>query len=240
MLNRLQQRLANLEQHHSLAEPSLLPLPARQLQSRQEAEILSEQIFPSGPAHTGSSVTEPDRVPAVAPEPAAASWWQPAINWMVHGNPILRVAVAVLMIGVILLLRFASEHWQLSLGFRLGFIACIGGAITFLAIPCKREIFYLLLHYRGRTRCYFPDTGICPSLWSYCQPVYSQYALAALLIVTSYLSLKQHAVYLAILALGMAYAAPLVIPQYHPDTVFLLGYYLLINLAVAVVNFVQS
>ena len=114
LLNRLQQRLANLEQHHSLAEPSLLPLPARQLQGRQEAEILSEQTFPSGPAHTGSSVTEPDRVPAVAPEPAASSWWQPAINWMVHGNPILRVAVAVLMIGVILLLRFASEHWQLS------------------------------------------------------------------------------------------------------------------------------
>lgn len=44
------------------------------------------------------------------------SWWQPALDWMMHGNPILRVAVAILMVGVVLLLRFASEHWQLSLG----------------------------------------------------------------------------------------------------------------------------
>ncbi|PSD39114.1 DUF2339 domain-containing protein [Acinetobacter radioresistens] len=241
LLNRLQQRLANLEQHHSLAEPSLLPLPARQLQSRQEAEILSEQTSPSGPAHTGSSVTEPDRVPAVAPEPAASSWWQPAINWMVHGNPILRVAVAVLMIGVILLLRFASEHWQLSLGFRLGFIACIGGAITFFGYSLQKRNLLFAVALQGvglavifLTLVFAHHYGVITSL------SIASMLFAALLIVTSYLSLKQHAVYLAILALGMAYAAPLVIPQYHPDTVFLLGYYLLINLAVAVVNFVQS
>ncbi|MEI0746913.1 hypothetical protein VUS79_33385, partial [Pseudomonas aeruginosa] len=32
------------------------------------------------------------------------AWWQPAVDWMIHGNPILRVAVAVLMVGVVLLL----------------------------------------------------------------------------------------------------------------------------------------
>ncbi len=51
-----------------------------------------------------------------------SAWWQPAVDWMVHGNPILRVAVAVLMVGVVLLLRFASEHWQLSLGVKLGLL----------------------------------------------------------------------------------------------------------------------
>ncbi|MEK5790195.1 hypothetical protein V3528_20990, partial [Acinetobacter johnsonii] len=39
------------------------------------------------------------------------AWWQPILQWMIHGNPILRIAVAVLMVGVVLLLRFASEHW---------------------------------------------------------------------------------------------------------------------------------
>ncbi|HDT3672278.1 TPA: DUF2339 domain-containing protein, partial [Escherichia coli] len=47
-----------------------------------------------------------------------------------------------------------------------------------------------------------------------------------LLAITVFLSLKQQAIYLAILALGMAYAAPLVIPQYRPDVVFLFSYYL--------------
>ncbi len=60
-----------------------------------------------------------------------------------------------------------------------------------------------------------------------------------LLAITVFLSLKQQAIYLAILALGMAYAAPLVIPQYRPDVTFLFSYYLVINLAVAAVNFIQ-
>ena len=58
------------------------------------------------------------------------AWWQPAIDWMIHGNPILRVAVTVLMVGIVLLLRFASEHWQLSLGVKLGFIASVGIVTT--------------------------------------------------------------------------------------------------------------
>lgn len=41
------------------------------------------------------------------------------------------------------------------------------------------------------------------------------------------------------LALTMAYIAPLVIPQSHPDVIFLFGYYFVINLAVAAVNFIQ-
>ncbi len=41
------------------------------------------------------------------------------------------------------------------------------------------------------------------------------------------------------LALTMAYLAPLLIPQNHPDVIFLFGYYFLINLAVAAVNFIQ-
>jgi uncharacterized membrane protein len=60
-----------------------------------------------------------------------------------------------------------------------------------------------------------------------------------LLLATVYLSLKQQALYLAILALTMAYLAPLVIPHTHPDVIFLFGYYFVINLAVVAVNFIQ-
>jgi DMSO/TMAO reductase YedYZ molybdopterin-dependent catalytic subunit len=49
----------------------------------------------------------------------------------------------------VLLLRFASEHWQLSLGVKLSFIA-IAGIITLLqVICCKRKIDYLLLLYKA-------------------------------------------------------------------------------------------
>ncbi|WP_202742689.1 DUF2339 domain-containing protein [Acinetobacter calcoaceticus] len=172
--------------------------------------------------------------------PVQTAWWQPAIDWMVHGNPILRVAVAVLMVGVVLLLRFASEHWQLSLGLKLGFIAIAGGVLTAFGytLQKKNQLFAVALQGVGLavvflTLVFSHHFGVIANLMT------ASILFTILLVITVFLSLKQQAIYLAILALGMAYAAPLVIPQYRPDVVFLFSYYLVINLAVAAVNFIQ-
>ncbi|KQQ70086.1 DUF2339 domain-containing protein [Acinetobacter sp. Leaf130] len=172
--------------------------------------------------------------------PVQTAWWQPAIDWMIHGNPILRVAVAVLMVGVVLLLRFASEHWQLSLGVKLGFIAIAGGVLTGFGytLQKKNQLFAVALQGVGLaviflTLVFSHHFGVIANLTT------ASILFTILLAITVFLSLKQQAIYLAILALGMAYAAPLVIPQYRPDVVFLFSYYLVINLAVAAVNFIQ-
>ncbi|QSB55203.1 DUF2339 domain-containing protein [Acinetobacter calcoaceticus] len=172
--------------------------------------------------------------------PVQTAWWQPAIDWMIHGNPILRVAVAVLMVGVVLLLRFASEHWQLSLGVKLGFIAIAGGVLTAFGytLQKKNQLFAVALQGVGLaviflTLVFSHHFGVIANLTT------ASILFTILLVITVFLSLKQQAIYLAILALGMAYAAPLVIPQYRPDVVFLFSYYLVINLAVAAVNFIQ-
>lgn len=168
------------------------------------------------------------------------AWWQPAIDWMIHGNPILRVAVAVLMVGVILLLRFASEHWQLSLGVKLSFIAS-AGIITTVAgylLQKKNRLFAVALQGVGLaivflTLIFSHHFEVIASLTT------ASILFVILLLATVYLSLKQQALYLAILALTMAYLAPLVIPHTHPDVIFLFGYYFVINLAVVAVNFIQ-
>ncbi|EKU38503.1 MULTISPECIES: DUF2339 domain-containing protein [Acinetobacter] len=174
------------------------------------------------------------------PAQVQSTWWQPAVDWMVHGNPILRVAVAVLMVGVVLLLRFASEHWQLSLGVKLGFIAIAGGVLTAFgySLQKKNQLFAVALQGVGLavvflTLVFSHHFGVIANLMT------ASILFTILLAITVFLSLKQKAIYLAILALGMAYAAPLVIPQYRPDVVFLFSYYLVINLAVAAVNFIQ-
>ncbi|MCH7337503.1 DUF2339 domain-containing protein [Acinetobacter sp. NIPH 2699] len=168
------------------------------------------------------------------------AWWQPAFDWMIHGNPILRVAVAILMVGVVLLLRFASEHWQLSLGVKLGFIASAGGITTVVGylLQKKNQLFAVALQGLGLavvflTLIFSHHFAVIGSLTT------ASILFVILLLVTVYLSLKQQALYLAILALTMAYLAPLLIPQNHPDVIFLFAYYFLINLAVAVVNFIQ-
>ncbi|ENX24638.1 hypothetical protein F892_00060 [Acinetobacter vivianii] len=182
---------------------------------------------------TQTSVTQ-------AVEPKTPSWWQPALDWMMHGNPILRVAVAVLMVGVVLLLRFASEHWQLSLGVKLGFIAS-AGAVTTVAgylLQKKNQLFAVALQGVGLaviflTLIFSHHFAVIASLTT------ASILFVILLLVTVYLSLKQQALYLAMLALTLAYLAPLVIPQNHPDVIFLFGYYFVINLAVAALNFIQ-
>ncbi|MFW1839187.1 DUF2339 domain-containing protein [Acinetobacter gyllenbergii] len=173
-------------------------------------------------------------------EPKHPAWWQPALDWMIHGNPILRVAVAVLMVGVVLLLRFASEHWQLSLGVKLSFIA-VAGVVTTAAgylLQKKNQLFAVALQGVGLAVVFLT------LIFSHHFAVIASLATASVLFVillsaTVYLSLKQQALYLAMLALTMAYLAPLVIPQNHPDVIFLFGYYFVINLAVAALNFIQ-
>lgn len=187
-----------------------------------------------------NSLTQPSTDSVLPASATKTEWWQPAFQWLVHGNPILRVAIALLMIGVVLLLRFASEHWQLSLSVKLLAIALTGGGVTALGLFLrkKNEIFGIALQGAGLAAIFLT------LIFAHHYAVIASLSVASvcfsiLLIITVGLSLRQNAVYLSILALSMAYLAPFVIPQYRPDSVFLMSYYLVINLAVAAMNFVK-
>ena len=58
-------------------------------------------------------------------------------QWIFKGNPVLKVAILVLVIGVILLLRFATEHWQLSLALKLGIVTLVSAAATAIGYSLK-------------------------------------------------------------------------------------------------------
>ncbi len=59
-------------------------------------------------------------------------------QWLFKGNPVLKVAIAVLVIGIVLLLRFATEHWQLSLAVKLLLVAGVSIAVTALGYRLQR------------------------------------------------------------------------------------------------------
>ncbi|RLZ07301.1 DUF2339 domain-containing protein [Acinetobacter sp. 2JN-4] len=250
-ISAFQTRLLHLEQS-SIAAPKAestdfsQDIEPSQSSTTTAAFPVSELQHPAWmQANTGSSPSQQTNtqnpLPIIpASEAKDAAWWQPAFDWMVHGNPILRVAVAILMVGVVLLLRFASEHWQLSLSVKLGFIASAGGITTVAGylLQKKNQLFAVALQGLGLaivflTLIFSHHFAVIASLTT------ASILFVILLLATVYLSLKQQALYLAILALTMAYLAPLLIPQNHPDVIFLFGYYFIINLAVAAVNFIQ-
>ncbi|MCH7293161.1 DUF2339 domain-containing protein [Acinetobacter sp. ANC 3926] len=255
-ISAFQTRLLHLEQVATQSlNPDISIQPQQQISSIGQStelvettasnSVIVEQQQPAWMQARTESVQRPileNSTSAAHPssESKQPAWWQPALDWMIHGNPILRVAVAVLMVGVVLLLRFASEHWQLSLGVKLGFIAIAGIATTVAGylLQKKNQLFAVALQGVGLavvflTLIFSHHFAVIASLST------ASILFVILLLATVYLSLKQQALYLAMLALTMAYLAPLVIPHNHPDVIFLFSYYFVINLAVAALNFIQ-
>ena len=243
LMSTFQNRLVLLEQIQQVAAEPPIPVfkPTAVEQPLTSAIPVSGQLTLT--QQQDATVQQPQQSSDLqnpAPDSQPPAWWQPALDWMKHGNPILRVAVAVLMVGIVLLLRFASEHWQLSLAVKLGFIAAAGGVTTVAGYLLQRKNALFAIALQGLGLAVIFLTLIFAHHFAVVHSLMTASILFVILLgLTVVLSLKQQALYLAILALSMAYLAPLLIPHNHPDVVFLFGYYFVINLAVVAVNYLQ-
>ena len=158
-------------------------------------------------------------------------------QWIFQGNPVLKVAILVLVIGIILLLRFATEHWQLSLAVKLAIVAGISGAVTALGywMQTKNRSFALALEGLGLAALFLT------LFFAYYNAVIPTLAIAGLCFalimgVTLILSLKQQSIELALMAMIIAYIAPFTLPVRNATAIELIAYYVVINLAVAVLS----
>ncbi len=83
-------------------------------------------------------------------------------QWLFQGNPVLKVAVVVLIIGVVLLLRFATEHWQLSVAIKLLMVSAVSAAVVVSGLldAAQKPQFRFGLR-RARASSTVPDTIFC-------------------------------------------------------------------------------
>src|SRR5690606_2901827 len=89
--------------------------------------------------------------PQVKTEPATPGLIEQIQRWIFQGNPVLKAAIGILVIGIVLLLRFATEHWQISLAMKLGVIALVSLFVTGLgySLVQKNRSFALALEGLG-------------------------------------------------------------------------------------------
>ncbi|NHB59557.1 DUF2339 domain-containing protein [Acinetobacter sp. 194] len=158
-------------------------------------------------------------------------------QWLFTGNPVLKVAILILVIGVILLLRFATEHWQLSLAFKLTIVAGVSALVTILGylLILKNRSFALALEGLGLAGLFLTlffayYNHVIPSLFG------AGLCFIVIMAITLYLSLKQQAIELALMAMLIAYIAPFTLPVRDATAVELVTYYLVINIAVAILS----
>lgn len=155
-------------------------------------------------------------------------------QWLFQGNPVLKIAILVLVIGLILLLRFAVDHWELSLAFKLGLVAGISAVVVGLGqyLLARNRGFGLALEGLGFAGMFLSlvfayHFQVMTSLPWTC----AVYLLLMAAVVG--LSLRQQSVELAIMAMLVGYVAPFTLPDLKLDVPALLSYYLLINATVA-------
>lgn len=157
--------------------------------------------------------------------------------WLFQGNPVLKVAVLVLVIGIVLLLRFATEHWQFSLAAKLLMVSVVSSAVVMLGyrMQPQNRSFGLALEGLGLA------TLFLTLFFAYYNAVIASFAAASavyllIMLLTIRLSLKQQSVELAIMAMLIAYIAPFTLPVRDATATELIAYYLVINIAVAVLS----
>lgn len=157
--------------------------------------------------------------------------------WVLTGNPVLKIAILILVIGIILLLRFATENWQLSLSLKLTLVSLSSLVVVGVgyALQAKNRSFSLALEGLGLAGLFLTlffayYNLVIPSL------IMASGAFIIVMALTLYLSLKQQSVELALMAMMIAYVAPFTLPVRNATATELLSYYLVINIAVAILS----
>ena len=207
--------------------------PAQVSYSYQDQEHLDQKYSAPDLANSSRSVGSF----ATQARTSSNSLLQQAQLWLLHGNPVLKAAIAVLLIGVVLLLRFATEHWQFSLAVKLLFISGVSAAVIVFGylLRNKNRSFALAVQGLGLA-------GLCLTLFfAYYNLVIPNLVVASLcfivvMLLTLWLSLKQQSVELALMAMLIAYFAPFTLPVRNATAIEFIAYYLLINISVAILS----
>lgn len=238
---RFQNGLQNSSQENS---PPIAPtifqenLPENgQLSAKQLPQLSADMSPPFSP---DISPTTPSQAPDESSPSVVTSLLASAKNWFFGENLIVRVGALVLLVGVVLLLKLASQYIHVSIANRMLAVA-VAGLVT-IAIGYRtahnpkreRKSYGLTLQGVGFAMIYL--TVFASFRLYHLLPSNLTFAVLAVVAgVTVLLSVKQNALPLAVLAFGGAFFAPILVSNPNGSVVLLFSYYLLLNVAVAVI-----
>lgn len=217
--------------------------PDNSFQPPPSPDYADQAAFTDSTAHmTATSNSTPhtnDQSPIEPDEhslPIVTSLFYSLKNWFTGGNLVVRVGVGVLLVGVVLLLRLLSDYLHIPISVKLGAIGVIGLALAGLGLKLakKRFAYGITLEGAGLAIAYL-STFFAYRVYHVLASLPSFVTLGILSAITVGLAVRQNAFPLALLAFSGAFFAPILTGTDTGSLVALFGYYLLLNVAIAVI-----
>lgn len=162
-------------------------------------------------------------------------------DFFTGGNLIVRVGVIVLFFGVAFLLRYAAEHFRLSIETRLSGVAA--GAILLLALGWylrKSRRGYALALQGGGVGILYLTTFIAQRIYGVLIPGAAFILLALVALLSAALAILQNSMAFALLGVTGGYLAPALAANLQGDHVALFSYFAVLNCFVLIVAWFRS
>ncbi|OGA15744.1 MAG: hypothetical protein A3I63_05105 [Betaproteobacteria bacterium RIFCSPLOWO2_02_FULL_66_14] len=207
------------------------PAPAEALEP--EPQSVDAITAPSEPAPSVASSEEQRTVELPKPSPI----W----NWFFGGNALVRIGVLVLFFGVAFLVRYAAEHVDLPIEFRLTGVAI--GAIAMLIVGWRLRDrpggYGLVLQGGGVGVLYLVVFGAF-RLWKLMPPEAAFVLLVVIALASALLAVAQDSRSLASFGVTGGFLAPLLASTGEGNHVALFSYYVVLDVGVLVIAWYKA
>jgi uncharacterized membrane protein len=200
------------------------------------AEVIAPPEPDFAPTLPPQDLAPPPAAPVRAPTPPRVSPLAPIQRWLFGGNTIVKAGVGILFIGLAFLAKFASEHVHLPIELRLAGIGL--AAIVLLVVGWRLRdtrpgyaqvlqggavaVLYLTLFVAFR---FYGVLAVTPVF----------VLMVAVAALSAALAVLQDARALAVIGALGGFAAPLLISTGSGNHVALFGYYLVLDVGIALV-----
>ena len=164
-----------------------------------------------------------------------------AKEWLFGGNTLVRSGIVILFIGISFLLKYAAEHTQVPIEFRMAGIALSGIGLLALGWHLRsRRPEYSWAIQGGGVGVLYLTIFAALKLYQLIPAGLAFFLLIAVAFLSALIAVLQSAMALAVLGFAGGFLAPILTSSGQGSHVGLFSYYLVLNLGIAFVAFHKS